>query len=69
MAEQATLSPTRKVVAGGIAGSATIVLVWLVNATLLKSNPMPAEVASALTTVVSAIVSYFVRPAPGDLLK
>ena len=69
MPEQATPMPTRKVVAGGIAGAGSIVLVWALNSTMFKGNPMPPEVASAMTTVLSALASYFVRPSDRDLLK
>ena len=67
MNEQATAAPTRKVVAGGIAGSISIILVWALNATLFKGNPMPAEVAAALTTVLSSVAAYFTRPHDRDI--
>ena len=67
MPDQASPSPTRKVVAGGIAGSASTVLVWILNSTLFVKNPMPAEVAVAFSTILSGIASYYTKPHAKDL--
>ena len=45
-----------KVVAGGVAGAVTVVLVWAVG-TFAKVD-IPAEVASAITTILSFAASY-----------
>lgn len=58
---QATYLPTQKVMAGGVAGAFSIVLVFGLNTYLLQPNslpPIPSEVASAITTVFSFIVAY-----------
>ncbi len=62
---QPTPNPTQKVAAGAIAGSITVVLVYLVQE--LFTIEIPAEVAAALTTIISFTSSYFTRdkaPAP-----
>ena len=65
--KQAFPAPTRKVLAGGIAGAITVVLVWLLNAFILpKQTQLPPEIASALTTIISFIVAYFVPPSSSD---
>jgi hypothetical protein len=50
--------PLNKVIGGAFAGAVTIVLVWAVKQ--FASVEVPAEVASALTTIVSAAVAYLV---------
>lgn len=52
---QPTLAPTTKVTAGAIAGAITVVLVWLVGMAGLE---VPAEVASAVTVIISFLTSY-----------
>lgn len=47
--------PRPKVVAGGIAGAATIVVVWVLA---LAGVDMPPEVASALTVIFSFAAAY-----------
>ena len=49
--------PNRKVGAGLLAGAFTIILVWAVGMAGVK---VPAEVASAFTTILSFLTSYFV---------
>ena len=44
-----------KVVAGTIAGAVTIILVWAAS---LASIQIPPEVASAITTLLSAIAAW-----------
>lgn len=46
----ATLKPTEKVQAGGYAGAATIVLIWLAGVLGLD---VPAEIAGALVLLIS----------------
>ncbi len=64
---QANRMPTRKVQVGGISGALTVVVVWLLNTFVFPpQHQMPAEIASALTVVISFIASYLVPPAPED---
>jgi hypothetical protein len=57
-------APYRKVSAGALAGALSIILVWVVNAFVLpESNPLPGEVASAITTVLTFVVGYVVPEA------
>lgn len=52
---QSSRKPTSKVAAGGVAGAFSILLVWALEQGGLQ---VPAEVASALTTVVSFGAAY-----------
>jgi hypothetical protein len=49
------LTPTRKVAAGGVAGAATVILVWLAGMFGLE---MPPEVAAALTVLLGTGAAY-----------
>lgn len=57
--DQPTSTPTQKVAAAGIGGAITIVLVWLTKQ--IFNIDIPAEVASAVTAIVSFLSGYFVR--------
>ena len=57
--KEVTLSPQPKVVAGGIAGAFTIVLVWVAG---MLGVDVPAEVASAFTVLVSFAAGYLKSP-------
>ena len=50
--------PTKKVAAAGTAGAASIVLVWLLGQAGVE---VPAEVASALTTLIAFAGGYLKR--------
>jgi hypothetical protein len=53
--------PTRKMTVSGLAGALSVVLVWLINTYWPPAGkPVPAEVASAMTTIISFVVGYFV---------
>ena len=70
MAEQLNSTPTRKVMAGGLSGAVTVVLVWLLNAYILPAaKPIPAEISSALPVIVTFLVSYMVSPSAADQVK
>ena len=56
---QPTSSPTAKVAAGGIAGSITVVLLYLVRA--IFNVDVPGEVAAAMTAIISFAASYLVK--------
>lgn len=47
--------PTSKVIAGGAAGAVSIVLVWVAG---LFGLEVPAEVASAVTVLLSSAAAY-----------
>ena len=49
------MTPQPKVVAGGIAGAVTIVLVWAAG---MAGVDVPAEVASAFTVLVSFAAGF-----------
>ncbi len=55
---QPSLAPSTKVAGGGIAGALVVVVVWILG---LLHLAVPPEVASALTVIISAATSYFVR--------
>lgn len=65
MTRMMTRLPARKVVAGSLAGALTTIAVYLANKYLL-TDPLPAEVTGALTTVMMALVGYGVPPARRD---
>lgn len=50
------MTPQPKVVAGGVAGALTIVLVWVAGQ---FGVDVPPEVASAFTVLVSFAAGYF----------
>ena len=60
----ATLMPTNKVIAGGIAGALVTVVVFVLNTWVLKDNKIPADVASALTFILSSAAAYLKSPSP-----
>jgi putative flippase GtrA len=55
---QPSIAPTTKVAAGGVAGALTVLVVWVLG---LLHVPVPPEVASALTVIISFVTSYLVR--------
>lgn len=50
-----SLAPTSKVLAGGVAGAASVVLVWLVS---LFGLQVPPEVAAAVTVLLGVGAAY-----------
>lgn len=56
---QPTSSPTQKVAAAGIGGSISVVLVYVVQQ--IFNIEIPAEVASALTAIISFAAGYLVK--------
>ena len=66
-AKQESAAPTRKVVAGGVAGAIATIAVFALNTYVLPTEkPITAEIAAALTTVLSFVISYLVPPAAAD---
>jgi hypothetical protein len=68
MAKQARPTLTNKVMAGGIAGAVTTIIVFMLNTfkILPGGTQITGEVASALTTVIMFAVSYWVSPSMND---
>lgn len=55
---QASSMPTQKVAAAGISGAVSIVLIYIASQLGLE---LPAEVAAAITTIVSFASGYLVK--------
>jgi hypothetical protein len=66
--KQGTSAPTTKVMYGGIAGAISIVIVWALNEFKILPNgtQIPGEIASAITTILTFVVSYVVPPGAKD---
>lgn len=56
-----SIAPTRKVAIGAVAGAAMIIIAWCAKA--FGKVELPAEVAMAGTTIITAVVQYFVPDA------
>jgi hypothetical protein len=56
--QQPTLLPTRKVGAGGLAGAVSILIIAAAHQVGLE---IPAELASAVTTVATFAIGWLVR--------
>jgi len=59
LTDQPTAAPTNKVAAAGIAGAISVFAIYLVGA--IFNIEVPAEVASAFTTIVAFVAAYFKR--------
>jgi fluoride ion exporter CrcB/FEX len=61
--------PIRKVTAGGAAGAITTIVVWILNTFVLQqeNQQITAEIAAAITTLISFAVSYYVHPGRNDI--
>jgi hypothetical protein len=66
MAKQISVKPVRKVAAGAL-GGATITVILFVIKSLMKTD-VPADVASALTVLLTFGISYMTPAAEDDLL-
>lgn len=55
------MMPTRKVSVGAIAGATSVLVVWGLNT--WGKTPVPPEIASAFTALVSGLLSYVVPDA------
>ena len=60
----ATSAPTRKVAAGGLGGAVSVIVIAIIRYTL--HTDIDPILASAITTVVSFGVAYFVPPGASD---
>jgi hypothetical protein len=66
-AKQVDAAPTRKVIAGGVAGAIAVIAVFALNTYVLPADkPLTADIAVAVTTVLSFLISYLVPPAASD---
>jgi putative flippase GtrA len=57
-----TAVPSQKVTVGVLAGAITTIVIWALKSVVI----IPGEVAAAITTVLSFVVSYLVPPAARD---
>lgn len=55
-------SPVQKVVAGALAGALSTIVIFFLDNYILKGPKLTGEVASAITTVFTFLVSYMVPP-------
>jgi hypothetical protein len=67
MARQFSAKPIRKVAGGALAGAATSLFVWLLKS--ISRVDVPADVASALTVIVTFAVSYRIPASDEDLIQ
>ena len=58
-----TALPTRKVAAGGVAGTMATMVIWLYDTCGLPGAPVPPETAAALATLACFAASYAAAPA------
>jgi hypothetical protein len=63
-------APTRKVMAGGVAGAITTIVVFILNYYVLpQDKPITGDIGAAITTVLSFVVCYLVPPAAADQIR
>jgi len=62
--QHASQLPTNKTVAGGLAGALTMIVVWALHQ--WGKVDVPAEIAVAISTVLSFAVSWSTPPAERD---
>jgi len=55
MIKELKKAPTKQVANGGLAGAATIIIVWAASAWGLE---IPPEIASAFTVVIMALIGH-----------
>lgn len=61
MSRSPSSAPVPKVAAAGIAGAFVGIILWAIN--YFYQIEVPAEVASALTTIVAFVAGYMTPPA------
>lgn len=64
MARQASPRPTNKVIAGSVGAAVATILIYAIERWL--GEPLPLEVATAATTVVSFGLGYLIPPSETD---
>lgn len=72
MAQMSTSAPARKVVFGSLGAALSTFAIFALN-TWVLSNPMPAHVEGAVTTIVTTLavflVGYYVPPSEADTIE
>ena len=58
--------PNKKVVAAGIAGAITTILVFVFNTYISSEKPLTPEIAAALTTVMTFLMAYITPPGKNE---
>ena len=53
-----TYTPTRKMTAVGLGGAISVILIWLLE-TYVLPDPIPAQVAAAVSLIISFICGYW----------
>ena len=63
--------PTRKVIAGGIAGAITTAALFILNTYVIQdaSKQVTGDIGAAISTILSFVISYFVPPAASDQVR
>ena len=67
MAQQSSPRPTNKVIAGSIGAAIATIIIYVVERWL--GEPLPLEVTTATTTVVSFGLGYLMPPSEADSLE
>jgi hypothetical protein len=67
MAKQISVKPIRKVTAGAVGGAAITVAIWMIKA--VWKIEVPAEVAGAMTVLMTFLVSYQIPAGEDDLVS
>ena len=71
-AGQSTGVPTNKVIAGGLAGAITTIIVFVLNNYVLRPHQLTeldGTVSAAITTFLSFVVSYLIPPGRNETVK
>jgi len=66
MARMKTGIPTTKVLGATLGGAAATLIIYLIEAEIGLSHPLPDAVEAALTTLVVFVVGYVVPPSERD---
>lgn len=65
--QQASIQPTRKVVAATLGSAITVIVVFILNAYVLpKDQPITPEVTGAISTIFVLIAGYFIPASSVD---
>jgi hypothetical protein len=67
MSRQKSALPTQKVAVGAVMGAVVSIAVYLYNNS--RTDPkdkIPAEIATAISTVLTFVVSYLIPPSAND---
>jgi hypothetical protein len=65
--KQKSSTPTRKVGVGGLVGAVITVAVFIWNSNqTTPDRKIPADIATALTTVLTFVAAYLVSPSSAD---